>query len=118
MWEFLVEVNDGQNIKCNFTTKTDMDWDEFKGLTCAQLDAQLDDVCLGYWISSKTHSWTLFTCQFNWSMVATHLKEKAFVAWTQVVRLEWKNMVSKKFSSTREKALALLRQHARNSQSN
>jgi hypothetical protein len=81
-----------------------MGWDEFRVLAYARLELPPDDVRLGYRISGETRRWVELTCQSDWNVVVSRVREKAVVARTRAVGIELKNLVSDVFSSMTEAA--------------
>ena len=94
MWQFLVEVIDG-NIRRTFTSQTDVKWEDFIGEVLHHFERPRNEVQVGYRISGDSSAtMSYLASEFDWKDAITRLLGKVRSARTRAVSMEIKNMVS------------------------
>jgi len=92
-----VEINKDAT-KRTYKARTDEEWKGFKAQVLARFDAV--EVHLHYQINADTNTWLDLTCKSDFDATMHCVREKVLVAWTRVVSMEVKNVVSNDFFLT------------------
>lgn len=93
MWEFHVDVvND--NIKRNFTARTDMEWETFLDKVLEYFNTPGSVVELGYQFNREAGAMSMLTDEQEWAEAMARLWEKIKAAQKCAASMEIKNTVS------------------------